>query len=293
MWKAGILKRLRTAAKNSVRLLRRVYVRRFRSFTPDDLLHTLRRLGIERGDILCVHSSYNAFDGFTGNAGDVLRILKEAVGPEGGLMMPTQPFSGSAIDYAREHPVTNLAKAPSQVGLITELLRRLPSAVRTIHPTHPVALWGARGTGLAGDDWAASTPCGTGTAYHRLFENDGKILMLGTSLQPMTFFHFAEAEIAPITPFNPYTEEIYELQSLDRAGKLYVTRTRLFERSLGSRRRMARMVPELKRLGGWKEARVGTVSMILVKAVDVVKACRNMAERGEFCYDDPPEAPRG
>ncbi|HEY9228897.1 MAG TPA: AAC(3) family N-acetyltransferase, partial [Gemmatimonadaceae bacterium] len=138
--------------------LRKAYFRRFFAFTPADFVGVLRRLGVQQGDILCAHSSFNQFLGFQGSLGDALNALKDTVGPDGGLMMPTQPFSGSAIDYVKHNPVTNIGRAPSLMGMMTEILRRTPGAVRTIHPTHPAALWGAKGVELAGNDWEARTP---------------------------------------------------------------------------------------------------------------------------------------
>src|SRR5262245_50403758 len=93
--------------------LRKAYFRRFFAFTPADFVGALRRLGVQQGDIVCAHSSFNQFLGFQGSLGDALNALKETVGQNGGLMMPTQPFSGSAIDYVKQNPVTNIGRAPS------------------------------------------------------------------------------------------------------------------------------------------------------------------------------------
>src|SRR5207249_1951086 len=150
------------------------------------------------------------------------------------------------IEYVQSHPVTDLARAPSLMGLMTEILRRTPTAVRSIHPTHPVAVWGNKGMRLAKNDWEARTPCGRETAYYRFLESDGKILMLGTGLQPMVFFHCVEELIEPMMPASPFTAEEYTLKTKDASGKLYTSRMRLFERNLSRRRSLSLMVPELK-----------------------------------------------
>lgn len=265
--------------------LRNEYIRRFFSFTPEDLLKGLRDLGIQPGDVVCVHSSFDQFLGFQGNLGDALQVLQMAVGSSGGLMMPTQPFQGSAIDYVRNNPITNIARTPSRMGMITELLRRTKSAVRSIHPTHPVAVWGTAGIALAGNDWEARTPCGKGTAYYRLLESNGKILMLGTGLQPMTFYHCVEELIEPMMPRSPFTTEVFEVKSQDAAGKIFITSMRLLERELSAKRRMSIMEPELKRRRFLKSARIGRLECLLLSAADVLEACCSMAKRGEFCYE--------
>ncbi len=279
-----LLRGLRDPVKRWRHRARAAYVDRFHAFTPADLQDALRGIGIREGDVVCVHSSFDRFQGFRGNVKDALQSLQACVGPEGGLVMPTQPFQTGAIEYVRRHPVTDVARAPSLMGLLTEILRRTPGAVRSINPTHPVAAWGRRGTDLVGKDWEAGTPCGRGTAYHRLLERDGKILMLGTGVQPMTFYHCVEELIEPLMPYSPFTAETFALQTRDAKGTLYASRMRLFEPVLSAKRRMSLMVPELRERGAWREAKVGRLELILLRASDVLEACRSMAAKGRFCY---------
>jgi aminoglycoside N3'-acetyltransferase len=280
----GFLEGFKAPVKRFIHHTRRKYITRFHSFTPADFRALLSTLGVKPGDVLCVHSSFNKFLGFTGNVGDAIRALQDSVGTEGGLLMPTQPFNITALEYIRTHPVTNLARSPSLMGIMTEILRRTPGAIRSINPTHPVALWGSKGLRLAGNDWEARTPCGQGTAYHRLLDFDGKILMLGTTLQPMTFFHCVEEIIEPLMPFSPFTAEQFTLQTKDAKSNLYTSHMRLYEPVLSGRRRMSLLIPELTARGFWKEARVGRLQIILLNAREVLEACTAMAKEGRFCY---------
>lgn len=280
----GFLGGLKAPVRQFRHRVRTAYIRRFHAFTPADFRDVLRGLGVREGDVLCVHSSFDRFLGFRGNVGDAIQVLQDAVGPAGGLVMPTQPFNSTAIEYVRTHPVTDLARAPSLMGLMTEILRRTRGTVRSVNPTHPVSAWGDRGVGLVEKDWEARTPCGRGTAYHRLLEAGGKILLLGTGAQPMTFYHCVEELIEPLMPFSPFTAEEFTLTTKDAKGSLYTSRMRLFEPGLSARRRMSLLVPELKASGFWKEARVGRLEMILLDAADVLEGCRAMASRGQFCY---------
>ena len=268
--------------------VRTAYIKRFHAFAPDDFLQALRWLGIASGDVVCVHSSFDRFMGFTGNVGDALKTLQEAVGPEGGLVMPTQPFNESALQYVGKHPITDVARAPSLMGMMTEILRRTRGAVRSVNPTHPVAAWGTRGVALVGGDWEAGTPCGRGTAYYRMIDAGARILMLGTGVQPMTFYHCVEELIEPRMPFSPFTREVFHLRTRDAAGTVHESHMRLFEPVLSSRRRMSLLVPELKSRGFWREGRVGRLEMILLNAADVLAACESRAARGEYCYVTEP-----
>ena len=107
---------LKPSVKKFRHRARTVYINRFHSFTPADFRQMLRSLGVQPGDVLCVHSSFDQFLGFTGNLGDAIRSLQESVEPDGGILMPTQPFNTTAIEYVRTHPYTDLVRSHSRMG---------------------------------------------------------------------------------------------------------------------------------------------------------------------------------
>ncbi|HYT62309.1 MAG TPA: AAC(3) family N-acetyltransferase, partial [Gemmatimonadales bacterium] len=129
--------------KRGLKRLMRAYHQRFFAFTPADLQRALLQLGVLPGDVLMVHSAFDRFLGFHGGPVDVIRALQQVVGPDGTLMMPTIPFQGSAIEYALGEPVFDARQTVSRMGLITEVFRRAPGVVRSVHPTHSVAVWGS------------------------------------------------------------------------------------------------------------------------------------------------------
>ncbi|HVH68739.1 MAG TPA: AAC(3) family N-acetyltransferase [Gemmatimonadales bacterium] len=257
-----------------------------RPYASADLLTAVRELGVVPGDTLLVHSSFDKFGKFTGKPSDVLTVLQAAVGPSGTLMLPTLPFTGmSTVEYAREPRVFDVKRTPSQMGLLTELFRRAPGVVRSVHPTHPVAIWGADATELAAGHAAAKTPCGVGSPYAKLLDRDGKIMFLGCNVDVMTFIHTVEEVLEPRMPFSPFTTRTYVLESRDAVGQRWVTETRLSEPRYARRRRLAKLVPVLRRRGAWREGRVGGLRMRLVAARQVLDTCQALADRGIYCYD--------
>jgi aminoglycoside 3-N-acetyltransferase len=280
----ALIQQLKSQIRQRRSQVRATLIKRFYRFSPAQFGQALSGLGIKEGEVLCVHSSFNQFLGFEGHVGDALSVLQVAVGPGGGLVMPNQPFSGSAITYARSGKATDLRRTPSRMGFLTEILRRTKGAVRSINPTHPVAAWGSAGVALVGEDWKAKTPCGAGTAYYRLLECDARIVMLGTGIQPMTFYHCVEELIEPLMPMSPFTVEEFAMQTRDASGELYASTMRLYAPGLSARRRMSLLVPDLQNRESWRTARIGRLDIISVSARDVLDACKSMAERGEFCY---------
>lgn len=277
---------LKSALKSRVHELKLDYERRRYAFDDADLLAGIRAVGVQAGCSVLVHSSLDAFTGFSGKPTDVLRVLAESVGPSGTVLMPTLPFSGTAIDYARSGVVFDVRKTASRMGILPELLRRMPGVTRSLHPTHSVAASGRDADALTQGHEHVDTPCAPSSPYGRLVDADGGSLFMGVDIESMTFFHAIEAWLEPAMPFSPFTKEWFDFQCRDRAGATIQVRNRLFEPSVSRRRNLGKLARELERAGRWHEARVGKLALTYVRARDALEAARAMSARGEYCYDD-------
>ena len=242
-------------------------------------------LGVVPGDLLMVHSAFDRFLGFQGGPVDAIRALQEVVGARGTLMMPTIPFSGSAVEYALGDPVFDRERTVSRMGLLTELFRRSAGVVRSIHPTHSVAVWGNRADEIIAGHERAETPCGRLTPYEKLLEYDGKILLAGVPANTMTFCYFVAAELEPRLTIPVFTGETYPMRWRDRDGTVRVSNLRLF--SLRLDHDLRPLVGELKRRRQWREWRVGGLHLMLLRARDVYDAAVALTERGMFLRERP------
>lgn len=245
----------------------------------------LRRQGIVQGDTLLVHSSFDAFEGFTGKPTDVIAVLQQSVGEQGVLMMPTMGFSGSAVDHAAANPLFDVKRSPSRMGLLTELFRRSPGVTRSIHPTHPVALWGSDAASVAAGHHLARTPCGQGTPFDTLRLRQGKILLLGASIESLTFYHCLEEFFEGQLPLSPFTKKVFSLRSKAWDGEILETHCRLFEPVVSRHRNLRKLIPPLRRLGAWNETRVGRLRVTVLTAADIERAMHDMIQQHIYCYD--------
>jgi len=277
---------LKRKTKSNLKSLRIAFSRKTRGFSKKELVELLCHLGIEQGDTLLVHSSLDEFNAFQGKPMDVILAMREAIGPTGTLLMPTLPFRGSAVEYVRELRVFDVRRTPSQMGLLTELFRRNPGVIRSTHPTHAVAAWGMRASEMVDAHHAATTPCGRQTPYGRLLDHNGKILFLGTDINVMTFFHTVEEILEPKMPFSPFTKEIFVLECRDAQNQSVTAHTRLFDPQYSRRRNLSKLIPALNRRGWWREAKLGGMRAILLRADQVLEASSALAKRGIYCYDE-------
>jgi len=171
------------------------------TLTPTDLIRTLDRLGVRRGDTLLVHSSLRTLGPFSGGGEAVIDTLGEVLGPAGLLVVPTHTW-----DVVNDRqPVWHETLTPSHVGTLTNLLRARSGAVRSIHPTHSVAALGQRAEEFCAGHERDDSPCSPTSPYGRLLEANGKILLLGVGLNRCTFIHCLE-EIAGLGEIWSLTE---------------------------------------------------------------------------------------
>jgi aminoglycoside 3-N-acetyltransferase len=267
-------------------------IRRFFPFNSNQLVNTLRSLGIRPGDTVLAHTSLARFEGFTGGTSEgplaqvrpAIQALQTAVGEQGSLLLPTLPFLGTALEYVQSGRLTDINRTPSQMGLLTEIFRRLPGVTRSIHPTHPVAAWGNRATELTANHYKALTPCGRNSPFHRLLEVDGKILLAGVDFRTMTFFHYVEELLEPEMPFSPFTSEWFDLETRGPDGRTYRTRTRLYDPAVSSIRDVRLMIGPLRHAGFWHEGTVGRLNLIVLSAAEVLATLQAMSKDGKYCY---------
>ena len=155
--------------------------------TVESLQKDLGRLGVDPSGALLVHVSCKTIGEVDGRGDAVLDALSAHMA--GGLLM-LPGHTWAAVNDT--HPVMDARTTPSCVGVLPELFRRRPGVCRSLHPTHSLCGLG-RGAGrfLAGDE-RADTPCGFGTAYRRLYEQRGQILLIGVGFNRNTYIHGVE-----------------------------------------------------------------------------------------------------
>ena len=113
--------------------------------TKLDLLRDIHTLDLDPKGTLLIHSSCRAIGPVEGGAHTVLDAWCDFY-REGLLIFPTHTWDR----VGKDHPVFDSRKDPSCVGILSELFRQRPGAVRSLHPTHSVAALGKDARGVHG-----------------------------------------------------------------------------------------------------------------------------------------------
>lgn len=170
------------------------------------LAEDLRRLGVEAGTTLMVHSSLRAVGWVLGGPPTVVQALLDVLGPTGTLVMPAaSPRSGDPaswsnpeipaewLDEVREHlPLFDPRTTPTTMGAIPETFRNWPGTRRSDHPLESVCARGPEADGITATHPLAFSE-GHDGPFGRLFDLDCRILLLGVGFHRCTALHYAES----------------------------------------------------------------------------------------------------
>ena len=162
------------------------------TLTREQLGEVLAGAGAVPGATVMVHVSMNEISRTTDgiNALELIGLLKGILTEQGTLLVPTFPFTGTEADYLATNPGFDLRRTPSRMGLMTELFRRMPDSSRSLHPTHPVAGWGAHAAELLGTHHLGET-FGELSPFCRMREHGGLVIAIGVR-EGFSIVHCAE-----------------------------------------------------------------------------------------------------
>jgi aminoglycoside 3-N-acetyltransferase len=173
-------------------------------FTRADLARDFARLGVRPGDVVMMHASVRAVGQVAGGVDQIHLAIKDALTEDGTLMMyascPAHVDEVGRGEHDPEFEREILEKLPAfdpytarsarDNGALVEMLRTYPGSKVNAHPTRFV-VWGRQADYLISEQpWDFAM--GAGSALERLVTLDGKILMLGSDHDTVTFLHYAE-----------------------------------------------------------------------------------------------------
>lgn len=165
-----------------------------------------KALGVKSGAIIIVHGSLSEIGWTVGGPVSVIKALMQVLTPEGTLVMPT--FSGENTDPSHwenppvpkswwkiirnEMPAFHPEITPTRgMGVIVETFRKWPKVIRSSHPVSSFAAWGKYSKFIT-KDHELTVDLGEDSPLARIYDLDGKVLLVGVSHANNTSLHLAE-----------------------------------------------------------------------------------------------------
>lgn len=173
-------------------------------YSRQQLADDFRKLGVTEGDIVMLHASIRAVGEVAGGPDQIHLALKDALTPAGTLMMYAgcpryydevgrgQLTPEQESDILEKLPAfdASTARSARDNGALVECLRTWPGVRVNAHVTR-FAVWGKQADYLISKQpW--NYAMGLDSALDRFVKVNGKILLLGSDPDAVTFLHYAE-----------------------------------------------------------------------------------------------------
>ncbi|MEW6749580.1 MAG: AAC(3) family N-acetyltransferase [Candidatus Latescibacterota bacterium] len=166
-------------------------------------------LALGPGDTVFVHASLDelhlSFPFYR-----VLPLLRQAVGPEGTLLFPGTQLVERPETWLARGEVFDVRRTPTSMGIVAELARRQPGAVRSAHPTSAVTGLGPRAAELLAGHAESVYPWGPGSPLAALARAGGRIVGIGVGVEVLTFVHCVEDLWGPRFPVQTRCSRVWE-----------------------------------------------------------------------------------
>ncbi|MFZ4874335.1 AAC(3) family N-acetyltransferase [Janthinobacterium sp. Mn2066] len=203
-----------------------------RHVTRAELAADLVRLGVAAGDTLFIHSSLKSLGYVEGGPLAVIRALQDAVGPQGSLLLPTYYLPGGTVraTCAMTGYVFDPRRHGTHMGRLPEAFLASGAIHRSIHPTHSVSAWGRHAAHLTEAHHRAPSIFGMDSPWQRFIGcEQAKVLGLGISMGPVTFYHALEDAMGDAFPVAVWEQKTALLACRDHHGKRWNVPVRPFD----------------------------------------------------------------
>lgn len=152
--------------------------------TEKSLLAQLEKMNIDQKGTVIVHSSMKSIGNVAGGASTVLNAFSTFM-KEGLLVFPTHTWREVHKNQLKFY----VESSPSHIGILTELFRKRPNVIHSLHPTHSVGALGKAAKEFTEGNEKNDTPCARESSWGKLLDYHAKILLVGVDLRKNTFIH--------------------------------------------------------------------------------------------------------
>jgi aminoglycoside 3-N-acetyltransferase len=255
------------------------------TFGVEDLRrHLDERVGRDF-EILMVHSSVNSMRPmFTGSPLELVRMLAAYCGQDRTLAMPAFYFGEGgtgAYPSFQKNPRFDLTRTPSQMGLATELFRRMPGVRQSRHPIYRISALGPLAEALTRGHENATSPAGLGSPFEFMAAKDTLVLGLGKPIQVLTQAHHTEELMCDDFPVPSRVQPPLPMTLVERGQEFPFE---LRGRSISGRFDIWRL-RQIMSPGSLQEWSFHHVPMFAARAGDVTRQLVLAAKRGVTLYE--------
>lgn len=154
----------------------------------NDFKNALNELGVNKNDVLFIHSDIMSFGKLACRSRNVLFTsiidsVKETIGEAGIMIMPTFSYSFC------KNEVFDVDNTKGTVGALNEFFRKQEDTKRTVQPIFSCAVWGKNKDEFLN---VSKDSFGKDSIFDKLYKNNAKLIFLGADFHSCTYLHYIE-----------------------------------------------------------------------------------------------------
>jgi aminoglycoside 3-N-acetyltransferase len=254
--------------------------------SKSDLVDAFRSLGICTGDIVMMHCSLSKIGYIDGGACTVIDAITEIIRTDGTLVVPTLNFGGDMYTYFENYDNANpfdTNHTPSRMGRISETVRTMPGAARSVHPSHSVAAVGPMAEYLTKDHHQSSRAFGKNSPYYRICKKGGKFMLFGVDFKSFTAIHVIE-DIVEDFPFPVHMPGTYEMDVIMPDGGRHTLPFIAHNPEMVHIRDGNSMEPYFFQYGILKDIKLGDGRIMVIDGGGLLPAMQKLLDSGITMY---------
>lgn len=169
--------------------------------TKVDIFDMLESCNIRHNDVVTIHCSLKSigdeiYDGADGMIDAFCEYLYDGL-----FIVPTHTWD----NVTKENPYYDVKASVPCIGVLAKVAAFRSDAKRSLHPTHSVAVFGKRAEEYVKGEESSASPAPVGGCLSRLYEENGKIILIGVGHERNTYLHAIDERLKIPNRLNPNT----------------------------------------------------------------------------------------
>lgn len=226
--------------------------------TKEEIIRQLDKFSKAKGKIVTVHTSLKAVGDIDGGGETLLSALIEYFTSDGGLLcIPTHTWLTNILD---------LRKSETCIGVLPCLAAAHPDAIRTLNPTHSMAVFGdeKKAREFAKCEEYVDSPVNPKGCYGKLYDEDGYVLLIGVGQESNTYLHCVEEML---NTFRRLTTEKIDKTIIHKDGRIEKRHLYYFDINLPNvSRYFTKFEAPFRYFGGIEDGKIGNAPVQLCNA---------------------------
>ena len=241
-----------------------------------ELKDTLIKMGIKKGDNIMVHASWRQFYNFLGKPQDVIKILKDIIGPEGMLLMPS---------YGSDRLYFDVENTPSSAGVLSEVFRLGKNTYRSACTHFSVCAYGKNASEIIEEHFFSEYGFDNRSPYYKFTKlENSKVLFMGLGKEPtkISLFHCAGYLLKDKIDYSS------EVLSKEYTSVLIINNKKykkdMIIRTKGHKNNNKVFKKIFRNIKTRKHIKLSNLDLVWIDAREGLNKAIEFAEEGIYCY---------